>query len=567
MAAIPEGISRRFATISMSIAGLKTEAIQAELRKRGLDIKPVTEEEREWQRQEVRKCAEDVKYWFNNYVYTYDPRLMDEPYIKFRLFPRQEACLDWLEERQTTQTSGCIEKSRDVGVSELFCGFCVHRWQFYEGFAAGIGSRKLDYVDSLGDPKALFEKMRRMIRRQPPWLIPPGFNFKEHSFEGKLINPRFQSTIIGEGGTQIGRGGRTSLYGLDEYNFLEHPELADAALSDNTNVTIYMGSPNGLIGIYEKRNYLPTFRFHWHDDPRKNLWTFGAVNGRGPNAPKGAKYPWYEAKKEKHRDEPWIVKQEVDIDYLGSGFPRFDRTFLESLLHHLPDPILVEEPGVSGAWSATVKTWRFPERRKEYLIVSDVAEGESNSDGDPDFSVSHVYDTNSWEQVCTYRGRPDTHAYAVDLAALGELYNWAAIAVERTGPGVSTIKTLTEEFGYPNVIAGGSYENYGTRVMKPGIVAGHKQKTTSESELAGYIGDMAEGFPGFKWNDKQTILELIHFTVKPNGRAEAEKGWHDDEVTCCKIAAQQLPLLTTRRREMPTEPPAPRVLYGNSRRR
>lgn len=557
----PSPISGKSLTIPLG-------AVQAELARRGAVVEPVSADEKAFQKSEIWRCMADVGYWLGRYVVTHDPRLAN-PFIPFEPFPMQLDMINWLEERVETQTSGCIEKSKDVGATYVALYFLLHRWLWSEGFAGGTGSRKLEYVDSLGDPKSLFEKLRMTLHRLPSWMLPKGFDWRKHSMECRLINPSMHSTLTGEGGVQIGRGGRSSVYVVDEYNFMEHPELVDAALRDNTNVVIYMGTPNGLVGIYNKRSHLPCFRAHWKDDPRKNSWEKknGAVTvrGSGPDAPAGAVYPWYELQKEKHRDKPWIVKQELDIDYLGSGHPRFDTYFLAELLAAAEKrvPILEERVGesYSSSWSGDVKTWKEPKRGHRYLIVSDVAEGESNDKGDPDWSRSHVYDVETWEQVCGYRGRMDTHAYAVDLAVLGEMYEWADIAVERTGPGLATIKALTEEIGYPSVW----HQQMGENHAKAGITASATFKKTSENELAGYIGDMKEGFPGFVWNDPHTIKELIHFVVKPSGRAEAESGWHDDDVTCCKMAAVLLPMVSTRRKTVPENPPEPRVFYGNAR--
>lgn len=555
-----------------NVNSAELEAARKEAARRGLRLDAAGPDEMARRGRELGKSL-DVVYWLSHYGKTYDPRLPN-PYVPFEPYERQIEYLRWLEELEREQrrlssngatglVRACVEKSRDVGVSWLTCAFMLHRWQFKKGFAGGLGSRKLEYVDSIGDPKCLFEKLRILLKNEPAWMQPSLFDWKKHSYECRLLNPELQASIVGEGGIEIGRGGRTSFYFVDEYNHLEHPELADAALRDNAGVLLYGGTPSGMSGIYEKRGRWPTFTFHWKDDPRKSFWEVRgpdgriAQSGRGKDAPANATYPWYEQQIEAHKDAPWIVKQEIDIDYLGSGHPRFDREFLASLRGNLKPAILEETPGVSS-WSATVKTWKHAERNRRYLIVSDVAEGESNPSGDPDFSVSHVYDVADWEQVCTYRGRPDTHAYAVDLAVLGEMYNWADLAIERTGPGLSTIKTLTDEIGYPSVW---SEAMSGDRSIA-GIRATAKSKVESESELAGIIADMRDGFPGIVWNDPNTIDELVHFMVKPNGRAEAESSWHDDETTCCKIAAVLLPLISARRRETPVTPPKPRNFYG-----
>ncbi|MDR8268393.1 terminase, partial [Acinetobacter baumannii] len=117
-------------------------------------------------------------------------------------------------------------------------GFFLHRWLFVEGFAGGVGSRKEELVDKKGDPKTLFHKFRDMFSKMPQWLKPKGFVEKVHDNYMRIINPDNGATITGEAGDNIGRGGRTTMYFLDEWAFVERQEAVDAAISQNTNVHI-----------------------------------------------------------------------------------------------------------------------------------------------------------------------------------------------------------------------------------------------------------------------------------------------------------------------------------------
>jgi hypothetical protein len=555
-----------------------------EMQKRGVDVSHflVSDEEKAQRRAEILKCAGDCVYFIRNYVKTLDPRGAGATFVPFDLFPRQVELIRWLDERVATQTKGVVEKSRDTGVSWVLCSWLFHRWMFSSGFVAGLGSHKLEYVDQKGNPKSLFEKFRIILDGLPAWLIPPGFDRKKNCLENLLINPSIRSTMSGEGGDDIGRGGRSSVYFVDEYNKLEHPEMADAALSRNTNVILYVGTPNGLIGIYDKREIWDCFTLHWIDDPRYNRWEERSQQGkliaegvgRHPETPvprcdssvhrtkagNRVEYPWYEQQKFEWRDKLWIIRQELDIDYLGSGYPCFDRRYLMELREEVKkrEPLRVETPGPSS-WSGEVKTWKDPTRGGIYLITADVAEGESRlTEGDPDWSVAHVYDCETWEQVCTYRSRCDTHAYAVDLAVLGEMYNYAELCVERTGPGLATLKTLAEDIGYPCIFG----EHTQSGIIKHGFMMTAKSKKQCEEELGGILADMKEGFDGFLFNSTQTIDELIHFVTLESGRNEAERGWHDDETTNVKLAAVRLPQMTTRRKMLPQAPPEPKIAYS-----
>ncbi len=262
---------------------------------------------------EIYKCKNDPAHWFNHWVWTYDPRGM--PFglpanIPFVLRPGQVELVNWLLERESTQTHGLIEKSRDEGMSYVVLGFYLHRWLFVEGFAGGVGSRKEELVDKKGDPKTLLHKFRDMYSKMPNWLKPKGFVEKVHDNYMRIINPDNGATITGEAGDNIGRGGRTTMYFLDEWAFVERQEAVDAAISQNTNVHIKGSTPNGIGDKFHQDRFsgrYAVFTMPWRDNPDKN-WQ---VELRGKLI-----YPWYE--KQLATLDDVVLAQEVDINYAAS---------------------------------------------------------------------------------------------------------------------------------------------------------------------------------------------------------------------------------------------------------
>lgn len=249
--------------------------------------------------EEIARCASDITYWINTYVQTYDPRLKPST-IPFKLFKRQEEFLGWLSEREEEQSEGLAEKSRDVGFTWLCCCYAIHAWLFRDGAAIGFGSRKEALVDTIGDPDSIFEKCRIVLRNLPVWMLPKGFNIEKDAGFCKIINRVTGSTITGEGGDNIGRGGRKSIYFIDEAAFLERSQKVEAALSQNTNVRIWVSTPNGTGNQFYKKRFggkTSVFTFHWRDDPRKND-------------------EWYE--KQCNSLDEITVAQEIDIDYSAS---------------------------------------------------------------------------------------------------------------------------------------------------------------------------------------------------------------------------------------------------------
>lgn len=271
-------------------------------------------EQNELSRQaEIYKCSQDPIHWFNHWVWTYDPRGM--PFglpanIPFVLRPGQVDLVHWLLERESTQTHGLIEKSRDEGMSYVLLGFYLHRWLYVDGFAGGVGSRKEDLVDKKGDPKTLLHKFRDMFSKLPDWMKPEGFVAKVHDNYLRIINPDNGSTVTGEAGDNIGRGGRTTMYFLDEWAFVERQEAVDAAISQNTNVHIKGSTPNGIGDRFYQDRFsgrYAVFTMPWRLNPDKN-WQ---VELRGKLI-----YPWYE--KQVATLDDVVLAQEVDINYAAS---------------------------------------------------------------------------------------------------------------------------------------------------------------------------------------------------------------------------------------------------------
>ena len=233
---------------------------------------------------------------------TRDPRVSADgrsPIFPFIPFPRQEELLRWFHERVKRKERGVVDKTRDCGASWCALAYAIWRFIFLPNNDIGFGSRKEELVDSKNDPKALFPKGREFIRLLPKEFRPTGWDERKHSPYMKFVNPENGSTIIGEAGDNIGRGGRTILYFVDESAFLERPQLVEAALSENTNTQIDISTHNGTGTLFFKKTQSypkeRVFEFDWRDDPRKDE-------------------EWYKRKKNDPATDPVIFAQEVDRD-------------------------------------------------------------------------------------------------------------------------------------------------------------------------------------------------------------------------------------------------------------
>lgn len=235
---------------------------------------------------------------------TTDPRNLDfglPVSIPFLLFPKQEEWINWIMERRKGLENGLTEKSREMGLSWTSIGLACSLCLFNKEMVIGFGSRKEEYVDSTGSPKALFWKARKFVEMLPVEFR-GGWNYKKHAPYMRVEFPESDSVITGEAGDNIGRGDRTTLYFVDEAAFLKRPMLIEASLSQTTRCRIDLSSVNGMANPFAQKRHsgkIPVFTFHWRSDPRKDD-------------------EWYRKECDKI-DNPVVVAQELDLNYSASA--------------------------------------------------------------------------------------------------------------------------------------------------------------------------------------------------------------------------------------------------------
>lgn len=240
--------------------------------------------------------------FINDWGITYDPRNAERglpTVMPFVMFPRQVEWIDWVLGRWRARRPGLCEKSRDMGVSWLAIGLSCTLGLFQDGVAIGFGSRKAEYVDEIGNMKALLPKAR-MFMEYLPEEFRGGFVSWRDAPKNRISFPETGSQITGEAGDDIGRGDRKSIYFFDEEAHHPRQDLVAAALSQTTNCQISMSSVRGMNNLFAQKRWggkIDVFIFDWREDPRKDE-------------------AWYREQCENL--DPVVVAQEIDRDYSAS---------------------------------------------------------------------------------------------------------------------------------------------------------------------------------------------------------------------------------------------------------
>lgn len=249
-----------------------------------------------------RYYAENIADFVNDWGVTFDPRNADigrPTTIPFVLFDKQREWIDAVIWHWRNRKPLLTEKSRDMGITWLAACIAGSLGCLHQGVSIGFGSRVVDLVDEIGNPKAIFPKIRIFLEHLPEEFR-AGVVLWRDAPKLRIRFPETGSVIGGEGGHQIGRGDRTSIHFIDESAYIEKADDIDASLSQTTNCRIDVSTPRGMNNSFARKRWegkIDTFIFDWRDDPRKDE-------------------AWY-AKQVEELD-PVVVAQEIDRDYSAS---------------------------------------------------------------------------------------------------------------------------------------------------------------------------------------------------------------------------------------------------------
>ena len=179
-----------------------------------------------------------------------------------------------------------------------------------------------------------------------------------------------------------------------------------------------------------------------------------------------------------------------------------------------------------------LQVWSHPIFDREYRIGADVSEGIEISKKETDWSVACVIDAETYEECALWRGKIDPDLFAWVCSALGNYYNSALLGVERNNQGLTTLTSLRNTHGYPNL--------YFERVLDERTARKQKKlgwNTTLKSKplMVNNLRELVrEG--NIAVRSKELLHEMSAFAHHPDGKMSAQQGRHDDCVIALGIA-------------------------------
>lgn len=468
---------------------------------------------------EYIKCAQSPEYFIMKYcMIVHQKRGM----IPFHMYDFQKEVLDEIRRYRFN----IILKSRQMGLSTLVSAYSLWLMLFNDHKNVCCISYRQDTA------KNLVKKAKLMYDKLPVWL-------KEELTENNKTSFQFAngSRMWAEStGENAGRSESISFLILDEAAMIGNAQeiwgAAHFTLDVGKGHAIVISTPKG-VGSWYHQTWVESVKGATLVDstPDKEKW-----KGVGANNFHPIKIHW---KLHPERDTAWreeqdqelgerIASRECDCNFETSGDTVVD---MDVILWYQENT--VQEPsnkhrvmGVESLW-----VWEDPDPKKEYVLASDVARGDSK-----DYSTFQIWEVRDPKLCAEFKMHIPPEEFGDVCAMYGGLYNNALIIIERNGYGRAALRRVVDR-GYNNVFYSSnnlqdidvmnknlSYHAE-KRKMKPGVDTNSKTRPEIISKLNEYLRNKE-----VKVRSNRYCEELKTFVWKTPTRAEHMDGYNDDLV-------------------------------------
>jgi len=527
----------------------------AENLKARFELWKLMEQDAEYSILERERAMRDIFRFFEMHLWTHDPRRnMLQLYGKkstqlpFVLYDYQKDAIRTYCNAIDNGRDVLTEKSRDMGVSWILV--CVSLWYWLQpesGNDICLGSRKFEYVDKKGAIDTLLEKFRYNLYRIPDVFMPEGYDANKHDNVGNIQNPETGSFIRGEANNpNFATSGRYKFIIPDEFSkWEETDEQAWTSMGDSSPCRLPVSTPWGMGRKFAKLRFsgeIDVVSFHWSLHPIKGAGKYRGTHPIWAEKTDAWLSPWYLTEVERRKGNPNAdIGQELDIDYLTSGFPYFNNIIIQKRFKELEEKKIKlkkyeyvrhqTEEGSDYLEFFPTEAGRIhiykefrPGWENRYCISADVAEGMEHGDN----SVMVIYDRLDGVDCGWFVGKIDTDPFAIMLEHFAKEYGNAYIAPENNSMGVAVVQRLKQN--YENIYHQQRFDQVvDIDTVKLGWNTNKANRGIMFDGLREAITDGSDGIM-----DKETFNECLTF-VLINGKPMAEPGNFDDRVVAQAI--------------------------------
>ena len=371
------------------------------------------------------------------------------------------------------------------------------------------------------------------------------------ALEIKLKNGNY--CIAQAAGKNAVRGDTPTLLILDEWAFVKDDEdiwtAASFAMSQSEGDCIVISTPNGTSNLYHKfwveaergDGAFNAIRVHWTENPKASEGLEWRENDDGIKIPWS---PWYEERCKEANYDTVRIAQELDLSFAGSKLLALDQAEIERQHRRIEaenvQPIMYyefDDPRRPFVTNETLcRVWEMPQKGAQYIIACDVAYKGI------DYSTIQVLNAKTHNQAAEYQGKVDPDIFAHMIAKIGRSYNNAFVVVEANNHGLVTGLELRNRIKYPNLYEGKSshpkdiYVRHIDYVVHNGDgIPGFMTTSTSRPSVINSIRVFMRE-TDLRINSRRLLSEMDTFIRNDKGRAEADRGYHDDLVMAYGIA-------------------------------
>lgn len=454
--------------------------------------------------EEFKRCKEDPVHFISTYIKVTHPV---RGLVPFKLYPFQRDIISALKENRFN----ILRKFRQAGCTTIAAAWSLWMVIFQK--------HKTVVILSKGDAESteVLDRIKLMYDELPEFLKPGIVEDNKHTLKLKT-----QSIIKSRpSGKQSGRSLAGSFLIIDEAAFIENIDTIWAAVYPIISTggrAFVLSTVNGIGNwyhdVYQKaidgQNSFYPIDIKWQDHPEYNYnpdfeFLYEEMREKGLDIHK-----WEETTRRNMPLKQWL--QEYECNFLGTGETYIEGQILSEISSQISDDYYIK-------YNNRMRVWQDPHPEYSYVIACDVSLGR-----DRDYSAFHILNMYNGQQVAEfYSNKTPINEFAQIITSEAMLYNIAHVICERNTIGNNLIDWLF------NI---NEYENLWTD--ERGDIGFQTTAKNRETILA----DLEEALrtESIKINSQRTVDELMTFIIKDSGKAEAEKGHHDDLIMSLALA-------------------------------